>query len=162
MPVASELSTAAYIYKRNQELLAKAIDRLTAEQWLKRPGETSNAALWILGHMVWARSRALQMIGYTWTKPWLSLFERGSKPAEDSQYPAATEVLDAWDDLCTSFPAALEAAPEAVLAKPAQQPSPSFDGTVGGMINFLAMHETYHVGQVVYVRRLLGHERVVG
>jgi uncharacterized damage-inducible protein DinB len=48
------------------------------------------------------------------------------------------------------------------MAAPAPPPSPSFDGTIGGMVSFLAMHETYHVGQVVYLRRLLGHDRVVG
>ena len=162
MPVAAELCTAAYIYKRNQESLAKAIDGLTDEQWQKRPGEASNCALWIVGHMVWARSRALQFVGYTWTKPWLNLFARGAKPAEAGQYPSAEELLDAWEDLCTSLPAALEEVPEAVLSNPVQQPSPSFDGTVGGMISFLAMHETYHVGQVVYLRRLLGNDKVVG
>lgn len=162
MPVATELCTAAHIYKRNQELLAKAIDGLSDEQWQKRPGESSNCALWIVGHMVWSRSRALQFIGYTWTKPWLNLFERGSKPAVAAQYPSAEEVLDAWEDLCTSLPAALEEVPEDVLSKPVQQPSPSFDGTVGGMISALAMHETCHVGQVVYLRGLLAHDKVVG
>jgi uncharacterized damage-inducible protein DinB len=48
------------------------------------------------------------------------------------------------------------------MAAAAPSPSPSFDGTVGGMVSFLAMHETYHVGQAVYLRRLLGHGRVVG
>jgi uncharacterized damage-inducible protein DinB len=162
MPVATVLATAAHIFKRNKELLAKAIDGLTAEQWHTRPGESSNSALWIVGHLVWARSRALQFIGYTWTKPWLNLFERGSRPADTAQYPSVEEVLDAWEDLCTSFPAALEEVPEATLSAPAPQPSPSLDGTVGGMVSFLAMHETYHVGQFVYLRRILGHDRVVG
>jgi uncharacterized damage-inducible protein DinB len=162
MPVATELCTAANIYKRNQEFLAKAIDGLSEEQWQQRPGESSSCALWIVGHIVWARSRALQFIGYTWTQPWLNLFARGSKPADADQYPSAAELLDAWEDLCTSLPAALEEVHEDVLSKPVQQPSPSFDGTVGGMISFLAMHESYHVGQVVYLRRLLGHDKVVG
>ena len=155
MPLALEMTTTAHIFERNQSMLAKAIAGFTAEQWIRRPQEGANSALWILGHIVWSRSRALHMIGYTWTKPWLSLFERGSKPLAASEYPSPEEVLDAWEDLCISFPAALEAAPETALAQPAQQPSPSFDGTIGGMIGFLAMHESYHVGQVVYVRGLM-------
>lgn len=156
MPVAADLTTAARIYERNQSLLAKALEGLTAEQWIMQPSEGANSALWIIGHIVWARSRALQLIGFTWTKPWISLFERGSKPAASGSYPPVEEVLDAWDDLRVSFPAALEETSDATLAVPAQQPSPSFDGTVGGMISFLAMHESYHVGQLVYVRRLVG------
>ena len=153
MPIAAELVTASQIFRRNEALLAKAIEGLNTEQWSTRPGECSNSALWIVGHMVWARSRALKLLGTSWTAPWLQQFERGAKPTEAVKYPQADEILLAWEELSTIFPLALEAAPE---------PSPSFDGTIGGMVSFLAMHETYHVGQVVYVRRLLGHERVVG
>jgi len=155
MPAATELTTAAFIFKRNQEMLAKAIDGLTAEQWNARPQGTCNSAQWLLGHIVWARSRALKLVGFTWTKPWLDLFARGSKPSETSQYPSVDEMLDAWQDLCSTFPATLEAIPQDVLTASVQQPSPSFDGTVGGMVSFLSMHESYHVGQLVYVRRIL-------
>ena len=162
MPAATELVTAEFIYKRNQDMLAKAIDGLTAEQWNARPQGSCNSALWLLGHIVWARSRALKYAGFTWEKPWLNLFARGSKPADAANYPAAEDVLDAWQDLCSTFPAALEALLPDTLAKPVQQPSPSFDGTVGGMLSFLAMHESYHVGQFVYVKRLSGGEAPLG
>ena len=156
MPAATEMTTAAYIFKRNQEMLAKAVAGLTDEQWTARPLDTCNSALWLLGHIVWARSRALKLVGFTWTKPWLDLFARGSKPAEGQEYPAVGDLLDAWHDLCLTFPATLEEIQQDVLSQPVQQPSPSFDGTVGGMVSFLAMHESYHVGQLVYVRRILG------
>jgi uncharacterized damage-inducible protein DinB len=158
----SELVTAAQIYQRNESMLAKGIEGLTAEQWQTRPCESSNSALWILGHLVWARSRALKLLGVEWTLPWLSLFGRGAKLVDAAQYPSSEEVLVAWQELAAVFPPALEAASAAAMAAPAPEPSPSFDGTIGGMVSFLAMHETYHVGQVVYLRRLVGHERVVG
>ncbi len=162
MPAATELTTALFIYRRNQDLIAKAIDGLSSEQWTRRPLETGNSALWLLGHMVWTRSRALQLVGFTWTKPWLDLFVRGSKPSENPNYPPANELLDAWHDLCISFPATLDEISSDTLSKPVQQPSPSFDGTVGGMVGFLAMHESYHVGQLVYVCRMLGRNGIIG
>jgi uncharacterized damage-inducible protein DinB len=162
MPAATELSTAAFIFKRNQDMLAKAIDGLPDEQWNTRPQGSCNSALWLLGHIVWARSRALKLVGFTWTKPWLDMFARGSKPAETAQYPAVEELLDAWKELGSVSPATLEEIPADVLAKPVDPPSPSFDGTVGGMVSFLSMHESYHVGQLVYVRRLLDSNGVVG
>ncbi|MGC1461864.1 MAG: DinB family protein [Terracidiphilus sp.] len=162
MPVAPELVTTAHIYKRNEVMLAKAIDGLSGEQWTQRPQETSNSALWILGHIVWARSMALKFLGVSWSAPWLTHFERGSKPEDASQYPSSDEVLAAWKELSASMPPALEAVPAEAMAAATSSQSPSLDGTVGGMVSFLAMHETYHVGQVVYLRRLLGHERIVG
>jgi len=162
MPMPPEFVTTAHIFRRNESLLAKAIEGIGAAQWTLRPQDQSNCALWILGHIVWARSRALKLLGVTWTAPWLNHFERGSTVGDASQYPSSEEVLIAWQELCASLPPALEAAPADAMAALAQQPSPSFDGTIGGMVSFLAMHETYHVGQVVYLRRLLGHDRVVG
>ena len=162
MAAATELTTASFIYRRNQDLIAKAVEGLALEQWNQRPLDACNSALWLLGHMVWARSRALQLVGFTWTKPWLEFFARGSKPSENPPYPPVNELLDAWHDLCISFPATLDEISSDTLSKPVQQPSPSFDGTVGGMVSFLAMHESYHVGQFAYVRRMLGGEGVVG
>ena len=162
MPLAPEFITTAHIYKRNEAMLAKAIEGLSTDQWLCRPQDSSNSALWILGHIAWARSRALKLLGVNWDAPWFKHFERGSKPEDAAQYPGCDEVLAAWKQLSDLMPPALEAATTEAMAAPAPQPSPSFDGTVGGMVSFLAMHETYHVGQVVYVRRLLGHNRIVG
>ena len=98
MPIAAELITASQIFRRNEALLAKAIEGLNAEQWSTRPGECSNSALWIVGHMVWARSRALKLLGTSWTAPWLQQFERGAKPTEAVKYPQAEEILLAWED----------------------------------------------------------------
>lgn len=162
MPIAPEFVTTAHIYKRNEAMLAKAIEGLTTEQWSRRPQDSGNSALWVVGHIAWARSRALKLLGVSWTAPWLTHFERGSKPEDASQYPSCDEVLAAWKELSALMPSALEAVPADAMAAPAPLPSPSFDGTIGGMVSFLAMHETYHVGQVVYLRRLLGHDRIVG
>jgi uncharacterized damage-inducible protein DinB len=160
MPATAELVTTDYIFRRNQEMLAKALEGLTDEQWVARPLGTCNSVLWIVGHIVWARSRALEIVGFTWTKPWLSQFARGSKPSETTVTPSRMEMMDAWHDLCETFPAALGEISQSILARPVQQPSPSFDGTVGGMIGFLAMHESYHVGQVVYARSLLSRNEI--
>jgi uncharacterized damage-inducible protein DinB len=162
MPIVPELITAAQIYKRNEAMLAKAIDGLTGEQWICRPQESSNSALWILGHIVWARAMALKLLGAPWTAPWFKHFERGSKPEDTSQYPSCDEVLAAWKELSDILPSAFEAASAEAMAAPVSQPSPSFDGTIAGMVSFLAMHESYHVGQAVYVRRLVSQDRVAG
>jgi uncharacterized damage-inducible protein DinB len=162
MPIAAEFVTTASIYQRNEAMLAKEIDELNAEQWTSRPLETSNSALWILGHIVWARSRGLKLLGVDWTAPWLKYFERGSKPEDSVNYPPCGEVIAAWKELMEKLPVALASSSPEAMAAPASQPSPSLDGTIGGMMSFLAMHETYHIGQMAYVRRLLRHDEVGG
>lgn len=160
MPIAPEFITTALIYKRNQGMLDKTIANLTQDQWLCRPQNSANCILWILGHITWARSRALKLLGVSWSRPWLVCFERGSNPADTSSYPSSSELLTAWNEICVAFEPALEAASAEAMAAPAAQPSPSLDGTVGGMVSFLAMHESMHLGQIVYLRGLLSGDRV--
>lgn len=160
MPVASSIAHGAATFRQNAQIFPKCHEGLTAEEWQRRPGDLSNSVLWIVGHVVWARSRAIALLGGSWSAPWLPLFERGVKRTDTAQYPSAEEVVQAWKDVSESLTAALENATEEALAAPAKPPS--MDGKVSGMVNFLAYHETYHVGQAAYLRRWLGHEGPVG
>jgi len=56
----------------------------------------------------------------------------------------------------------MDSVPAEVLAAAATNGPPSADGKVSGIVNFLAYHETYHVGQASYLRGWLGHPGVMG
>jgi len=166
MIAATELTVASQMFKCNNGYIAKGIDGLNDEEWQARPNETSNSMLWIVGHIVWARTMALKALGAPWAaaeaNPWLALFKRGSSPEAIAQYPAHEVVVGAWQDVDAALDVALEGTSEATLAASAGEKSPSFDGTIGGLINFLAHHEAYHAGQAAYLRRWLGHDGVAG
>lgn len=162
MPAQNHVPTAIRMFLMNANLLEKSCRDLSRQEWRRRPAEASNPVLWIVGHIIWNRSRALAMLGEEWTRPWLPLFARGAALSDDAQYPAAEELMAAWHDVAAHLTAALDAAAGETLAAPVAEKSPSYDGTVGGMVAFLAFHETYHVGQVSYLRCWLGHEGVVG
>ena len=68
----------------------------------------------------------------------------------------------AWDESCARLGAAMESVSEEALAAPATSGPPSADGKVSGIVNFLAYHETYHIGQASYLRGWLGHPGVMG
>jgi uncharacterized damage-inducible protein DinB len=162
MPVASQITNAAVSYRQNAQILERSIAGLSAAEWRNRPNDHSNALLWIVGHIVWARSRSLQFLGSTWTRPWLPLFARGAKLVDQPEYPSPDEIVLAWKHVAACLTAALEAADEEKLSAPAPEKSPSFDGKIGGLVSFFAFHETYHVGQVAYLRCWLGHDPVLG
>ena len=71
--------------------------------------------------------------------------------------------MQAWDESCTRLNLRLRAAygRGAGYACAASGP-PCLDGKLSGLINFMALHETYHVGQAAYVRSWLGHPGVMG
>jgi uncharacterized damage-inducible protein DinB len=162
MPVVIEMTHAATTFRQNGAVLDRALKGLAPEEWLRRPNQTSNHLLWIAGHMVWARAMTLGFLGSSWSRPWMPLFGRGAKLVETEQYPSPEEIVAGFADVSACLTQAFENVSDEVLAAPAPPKSPSFDGKVGGMVDFLAYHDTYHAGQICYLRRWLGHEGAVG
>jgi hypothetical protein len=92
----------------------------------------------------------------------MSAFARGAKSDGPPVYPSPEETMLAWDESCALLSAAMEAVPEEALAAVSKNGPPSDDGKVSGVVNFLAYHETYHIGQASYLRGWLGRPGVMG
>lgn len=162
MPVASQIAHAAGGFRFNADLLDKSLEGISSDECCTCPGDGSNSLLWVAGHIVWARSRALSMLGTTWSRPWLPQFGRGAKLGETAEYPSLDELLLAWEDVKAALNDALENASTETLSAPGPAGIPNFDGMLSGVISFLALHESYHVGQAAYLRRWLGYGQVAG
>jgi uncharacterized damage-inducible protein DinB len=148
------------MYKTNTDLVTKAVADIPADEWLRKPGDGSNHLLWVMGHLVWARGNVVKTLGSPWSLDWAKQFSRGAAGVDAADYPAVEEVSKAWADVSAELPKFLAAASPELLDKPHDKPT--FDGKMGGFIAFLAFHETYHVGQVGYLRKWLGHSQLVG
>jgi len=161
MPIPAVITAAADNYRMNTGMLTKMVEDLSPEEWLRHPEGTSNHVGWIVGHVVWARGRVLARIGIEWSKPWFDLFGRGSK-CGDIAYPSHDKFLEAWNESALLLTSALENVTDEYLAEPSVQGPPSTDGKQSGVISFLAIHETYHLGQISYLRSWLGHKGFMG
>lgn len=158
MPIPSIIATAAENYRFNSEALLSNAKSLTLEDWLNRPGGKGNHIAWIAGHLIWTRGRLLGRLGTTWSQPWLDLFARGAQIENASQYPTPETLLDAWREVSGVLADTLANTSEEQLAQPVTQGPPSTDGKLSGVVNFLAMHESQHMGQIIYLRCWLGHK----
>jgi uncharacterized damage-inducible protein DinB len=93
----------------------------------------------------------------------MHLYGRGAKCVESPEAPTPAEMIEAWEESCPRLNAALEAASDELLDTPAPKPGPpSADGLLCGTVNFMALHETYHVGQAAYMRSWMGKPGVMG
>lgn len=149
------------IFKTNTDLFHRAIKGIPPDRLLERPGDDSNHLLWIAGHVVVHRARVLKLLGQEWSAPWEQLFIRGAKLTTPEHYPGINEIVQSWDDVSGRLPASLASAPAGVLAEPVSK-GITLDGKISGQIAFLALHETYHVGQMAYLRKWLGFGQAVG
>lgn len=162
MPVPAVIATAAENYRFNSGFLTKMVGDLSPEEWLRRPGEKCNHIAWIVGHLIWSRKQVLRRLGSDWSQPWLDLFARGLKCDDAAAYPSRDALLDAWSEASGALHGALESVSADLLAQLSSQGPPSADGKISGVVNFLAIHETYHIGQASYLRGWLGHKGLMG
>ena len=150
------------MYKTNTDIVKKALVEIPPEDWFRAPGDDSNHLMWVTGHIIWSRGNVLKSLKTEWTTPWLSVFARGETRADPSQYPGVAEVQNAWTEVSAKLLDRVSNAPADLLAKTAPQGPPTFDGKISGLVAFLAFHETYHVGQISYLRKWLGYGQSVG
>jgi uncharacterized damage-inducible protein DinB len=150
------------MFKTNADIFEKVVQGVPTEQWLTQPADDSNHLTWVAGHVVIHRAIAAEMLGAQWSAPWRKLFVRGAKLVSPDQYPNPDELRRAWKEVSEKLAACLSTATEEDIAKPAPQGVPTMDGKVGGFVAFLCLHETFHVGQLSYLKKLLGHGQTVG
>jgi uncharacterized damage-inducible protein DinB len=162
MPVPAVIAAAAENYRFNSDFLSRSVQDLSPDEWLSRPSDNTNHIAWIVGHVIWARKSVLTRLGTEWSQPWLTSFARGVKCKDVTTFPSPETLMEAWREVSGVLATALDGASEDMVSQISTKGPPSADGKISGVINFLAIHETYHIGQASYLRSWLGHKGLMG
>ena len=141
-------------------MYAKALHGLDPDELTRAPAEHANPMVWMAGHLAQSRVRLGRLLGVDAEIPWPSLFQRESAPPRAEQYPALADIRRVWDQAGAALRTRLHGMRDADLYDELQVKIPSTDGTLEGAIVFALFHEGYHVGQMGYVRRTLGKDRI--
>lgn len=150
------------MFRANTDIISKAIGDVRPEDWFRKPGDDSNHMMWLLGHVIVHRGHVLKTLGAQWDRSWAPLFARGAQRGDDAQYPPVDEIRAAWTEISEQLKTTLREAPEEVLNGPAPEGPPSFDKKLSGTVAFYAFHDTYHTGQLSFLRKWLGYGQTVG
>jgi uncharacterized protein YndB with AHSA1/START domain len=152
----------ALIFTINDSLASRTFEKVAADDLWRRPTDRSNPMLWIMGHMISTRAQIPKMFGDACDTGWGDLFARGASLGNADGYPTHDAVKAVSQEVNARLYATLGRLTDADLARPAlRAPTPAI-ATIADQIAFLVMHDTYHVGQLAYVRKALGHAGVVG
>lgn len=152
----------AYQYRLNGDLVAAALKGMSEADISARIQDDGNSMKWIVGHMAWYRFLLNEHLGGNEENPFGDLFKRGAEVKPEAEYPSLDEIRKVWDDIAAKVDKRLEELSDEELAAPLEEQYPINDGTVMGAIAFLSLHETYHVGQLAYIRCLHGGDGIVG
>ena len=160
---ATGLSTVIPLFKTNKALFFKSLEGVSTEHLRQRPNDKSNPMIWIAGHLVFSRSGLVRIVGgKVDEKPWIALFRRGASIDDMVTYPESEEIAGQWKIVSDVLMDRLNELTEGELDQPSSFNVPSGEQTVRGAVAFLHFHETYHIGQLAYLRKHFGYSQLAG
>lgn len=141
-------------YGTTLALLERNLPGLTDELAAQRPGSTAASPAWLLAHIYMTRKQILKMLGMPQPKE-EDLGEGGFRGSD------GVTVQVPFSELVVRFRATDERMKEAFMAvtdwdRPTKNPGIGQEQPLEGVIAFLHMHESYHIGQIALGRKLLG------
>ncbi len=158
----SLVSPSFQLYGITTALVEKAVRDINDQEAIQRIEGNTNCMLWLFAHVTAVRCSLAGMLGVQKDLPWREYFGKGCKGDDFGKYPTMAEVHEVWQEITPLFVGALENATDEQLSAAAPRDFPIPDKSVRGAILFLAFHESYHVGQMGYLRKCLGKEGLVG
>jgi hypothetical protein len=156
------ISSVSSLFHTNDQLFHRALDGINRDDLLRRPHDGSNPLIWIAGHATTSRCSLTKIVGENIENPWSELFKRGASIDANVSYPEIQEIISLWEVVTEKLMRRLEVVTNDELAQSPPFPVPTGDNTRRGAIVFLNYHETYHIGQMAYLRKWLGHSQLVG
>jgi hypothetical protein len=152
----SAAAPIALTFSFNDPLVLQAMEGLTQEELWRRLTPSTNPMLWVAGHIVQTRAMVLQMLGQPADTGWGGLFDRGAKIGDPKDYPAGSEIVRVMNEIGPRLHAAISGLQEEQLNRPASLPIPGIH-TLTDELAFFSLHESYHVGQLAFLRKGLGY-----
>lgn len=149
------------IFAANDILASQALAGLTAEQLWKCPTDRNNPMLWVAAHLVQTRTELLALLGDPFDTGWGDRFTRGATLGDPDSYPPREEVERTMGEVSARLHARLAELDDTQLAQPASMPAPGAS-TVADQIAGFAFHDSYHVGQMGFIRKALGYQPLAG
>jgi uncharacterized damage-inducible protein DinB len=127
-----------------------------------------NHPLWVLGHLTYAEAGLLGRFiggGANPLEKWKPIFGGGSEPVADaSKYPSWDELMAEFERVRANTLKTLATYTDADLDRPTNAPEnmKTFFGTIGQVFMMIALHGTFHGGQVADARRTAGKKPLRG
>ncbi len=137
----------------NSRLLINCLEGVDDETARKRINDRTNNIAFISSHIIDARYFLASYLGIESSNPFKELLEGLNSIEDFTEFPVVKEVLSAWREVSPALSERFESLTEAEIGEKSAQPFPIDDDTVLGGIAFLIQHESYHIGQLGFLRK---------
>lgn len=158
----SSVKPVVDLLRANTDYLHRAIRGIKEEDLTRRPEGRANSIRFIIGHLTSTRFSLARVSGLDLTNPWEEIFGRSSSKEPEQAYPSVASLVESWNEISEKMLVRLDGMSEEELSAEIAFKLPGPESTVRGAVSFFLFHEGYHLGQLGYIRRLLGYESLFG
>lgn len=144
--------------KFSQWAAGKNLDGITHEDSVVRPSGGANDGNWILGHLIAVRNKLLPMVGEQaiWDDARIGSYVMPSTDDTSGRLPF-DELRSAFITTHERLVAGIARLDDATLAQKAPfSPGGDPNETVQSLLAKVVVHESYHTGQLGFVRHAMG------
>ena len=146
----------AALYDLNTDLLLNCLDGLTDDEAQRRLEAGGNSITFLAGHLTDPRHFLVARLGRTLPNP-LARYLADVRSIDDiTEWPALDELRSAWLAVSAHLQSVLAELTPSELAELNVHRFPLHDTSRLGLVTFLVQHDSYHLGQIGFIRRQLG------
>lgn len=144
------------ILELNTDLLLNCLDGLTDEEAQRRLSGGGNSVAFLAAHLTDTRHFLARRLGHPLANPLSRYLAEASSIDQVVEWPTLEEQGEWWGMVSRHLCDVIAARTAEQLRRPDVHRFPVGDTTELGMIAFLVQHDSYHLGQVAFLRRQLG------
>ena len=154
------MESLSYAFDWNSEATQGSLEGFDKTILTKRL-EGANSAYWLTGHLAVSRRMICDILNIEvdpidWREP----FDMGSSPEVPSTCPSQPDLLEDFLSTGRRISAKIQTMSSDEFEKPMRLIVGNEERTVLHNLHFMYWHESYHVGQIAMIRRMLGLERL--
>ncbi len=146
----------AALYNLNTDLLLNCLEGLSDQEAQRRLEAGGNSITFLAEHLTDSRHFLAARLGHTLLNPIAQYLADVRSMDDITEWPSLEEIRPAWLGVSAHLQSVLGRLTAAELAEPIAQRFLAEDTTRLGMVTFLAQHDSYHLGQIGFIRRQLG------
>jgi len=150
------------LFNVSDPIVLKAVDQVQESDLFIRPLDKGNSFHWVFGHITATRYGLAQALGVKASVAWEKLFEYGVEVVDRSEYPSLEEIKAAFLDISGRLKERFKTVTDQDLEGEPPFAIPGVEKSLAGYLAFLSYHEGYHVGQLAYILRLHGGDKLIG
>ncbi|HZI76559.1 MAG TPA: DinB family protein [Gemmatimonadales bacterium] len=152
----ARVAPLAMLYQLNTDLLLNCLDSLSDAEAQTRLEAGGNSITFLAAHLTDTRHFLTGRLEQPLFNPLARYLADVRSIEEIREWPSLEEIRSAWLGVSAHLQTVLSRLTVEDLVRSNVHRFPVEDTTTLGMIAFLVQHDSYHLGQVAFLRRQLG------